>query len=90
MAGEVQVPLADNVETLEELQEFCEKNDTSAMLPDQVKKGQAKAENMARARRSYEESVALTRPADTELLANFMAYIKLEEVCQLGSRNAWF
>lgn len=74
----LQVPLLDNADTVKELHEFL---DGAPSVPaESVKKGQAKAQNMAQARQASEESVSNSKPADTELLANYMAYSKLEEV----------
>lgn len=81
----MQVPLLDSADTLTELQTYLASHKCPTELPEQVKKGHAKAQAMAQARLPSEQSVAPERPADTELLANYMAYIKLEEVSLLAS-----
>ena len=80
MASRVQVPLLDHAKTAEELQRFLGSAEGVQALPEQVKKGRARAEAMAEARQAHEAAVAEGKPADTDLLAAYMAYIKVEEV----------
>lgn len=80
MASKVQVPLLDNAQTAKELQQFLGSDSDSHNLPEQVKKGKANAQASAQARQASEEAVADGKPADMDLLAAYMAYIKLEEV----------
>jgi len=49
-------------------------------LPPPVVRARAKAAAAAAARRGHEAAVASGRPADADLLAAYMAYIRLEEV----------
>ena len=56
----------------------------AADMPEHVERARARAAAAAAARRAHEAAVAPERPADTDLLAAHMAYIKLEEV-----RPAW-
>ena len=74
----LQVPLLENSEALRQWAESS--NSTLQQLPDAVQKGYAKAQSMLEARREAETSVDASRPADTDLLAAYIAYIKLEEV----------
>lgn len=83
MASRVQVPLLDHAKTVEEFQHFLGSTEALQTLPEQVKKGQARAKGMAEARRVHEEAVSEGKPADTDLLAAYMAYIKIEEVSWL-------
>ena len=69
------MPLQDGEQTLSDAGLSVED------LPESVKQGYTKAQAMAQARAAHEAAVAPTRPADTELLAAYMAYIQLEEVC---------
>ena len=80
MASKVQVPLLDHAKTMEELQQFLGRVEGLQALPEQVKKGQARANAMAEARQAHEVAVTEGKPADTDLLAAYMAYIKVEEV----------
>ena len=77
MTGGVQVPLLDNASIWKELQQI---SGAVAEIPEPVRKGQARAQSMAQARTASEQSVAPDRPADTDLLAAYMAYVKIEEV----------
>ena len=74
----LQVPLLENSEALRHWAESS--NSTLQQLPDPVQKGYAKAQSMLEARKEAETSVDASRPADTDLLAAYIAYIKLEEV----------
>jgi hypothetical protein len=49
-------------------------------LPASVKQGYTKAQAAAKLRAASETAVNAARPADHDLLAAFMAYLKLEEV----------
>jgi hypothetical protein len=70
----------DGAQTVKDLGKYLGVEKPSATLPEQVKAGQAKAQKGAQARTALEASVSADRPADTELLANYMAYINYEEV----------
>ena len=48
-------------------------------MPDHVQKGYSKAQSAVAVRRASEAAVAAGKAADSELLAAYMAYIKLEE-----------
>lgn len=50
-----------------------------AQLPEHVQAGYSKAQSAVAVRRASEAAVAPGREADSELLAAYMAYIKLEE-----------
>ena len=86
----VQVPLAAGPETLVEYKAWQaehmateESNDAAPLqseLPVHVRKGYDKAQELVKMRRACEAAVAGDKAVDTELLAAFMAYIKLEEV----------
>lgn len=77
----VQVPLLDGPETLKEWNRLKGSAEGSTdSLPDGAKQGYQKAQGMVQSRLANEESVATSKPADTDLLTAYMAYIKLEEV----------
>lgn len=48
-------------------------------IPDHVQKGHSKAQSVVAVRRASEAAVAAGKVADSELLAAYMAYVKLEE-----------
>lgn len=79
MAGLLQVPLLDNGATAKELQMFLGGDNGTSKIPNDIRERQAEAQSMVEARRALEDSVAADKPADTELLANYMAYIRVEE-----------
>ena len=69
-----QVPLQNGEQTLTDAGLSIED------LPESVRQGYDKAQAMVQVRAAHEAAVASTKPADTELLAAYMAYIQLEEV----------
>lgn len=69
----------DGAQTVKDLGGHLGVEKPSAGLPEHVKAGQAKAQKAVQARGALEASVSSDRPADTELLANYMAYISYEE-----------
>ena len=76
------MPLADGDALLAALRawEACLPEGLAADMPEHVERARARAAAAAAARRAHEAAVAPERPADTDLLAAYMAYIKLEEV----------
>lgn len=53
--------------------------DEAWQAPAAVQQGYAKAQQAAELRQPYEESVAAGKPAGADLLAAYMAYVKVEE-----------
>ena len=48
-------------------------------MPEHIQKGYSKAQSAVAVRRASEAAVVAGKEANTELLAAYMAYIKLEE-----------
>jgi hypothetical protein len=48
-------------------------------MPEALRAAYDKAQHAAELRQPYEASVAAGRPADADLLAAYMAYVKVEE-----------
>jgi hypothetical protein len=81
--GRAQVPLAGGDAALAALAAWEARLPAGAAapeLPPHVERARAKAAAAAAARRGHEAAVAPGRPADADLLAAYMAYIRLEEV----------
>lgn len=76
----LQVPLLNGLETLHEYEQWQQQTAESARLPAHVRKGYDKAQDMVRLRQASEAAVADDKPVDTDLLAAYMAYIRVEEV----------
>ncbi len=53
--------------------------DEAWQVPAAVQQGYAKAQHAAELRQPYEESVAAGKPPGADLLAAYMAYVKVEE-----------
>lgn len=81
----MQAPLAKGPETLAEYTSWHAEHlpDESHELPQHVRKGYEKAQEMVKLRHACEAAVTDEKPVDTDLLAAYMAYIKLEEVINL-------
>ena len=77
------MPLLSGPDTLAKYQQWHAQSslhDSPAELPAHMRKGYDKAQAMVRLRQASEAAVAGDKPVDTDLLAAYMAYIKLEEV----------
>ena len=84
------VPLADAAQTLQGYRDWEAKLAGAAQppqIPDHVEQGFQKAQQDVSLRSQHEAMVAPDKPADENLLAAFLAYIKYEEVgiCQCTS-----
>lgn len=78
---QLQVPLQDGPSTLQQYTTWEQSLPATAQdLPASVKQGYTKAQAAAKLRAASETAVNAARPADHDLLAAFMAYLKLEEV----------
>lgn len=75
-----QVPLYGNSEVHAAHKEWegCQQNGQE--LPAHVEKAYQKAQEAVELRRAHEEAVAPGKEANADLMAAYMAYIKLEEV----------
>ena len=73
--GQMQVPLLTGPETL-----MAYKTRSGSEPPPTIKAGYDKAQAVAAARKDLETAVAAGKPADMDLLASYMAYVKLEQV----------
>eukprot|EP00887_Chlorella_sp_A99_P001390 scaffold8.g1390.t1 len=79
-ARQLQVPLADGGETLAAYEAWERGRDPAwPGLPDSLAREHRKADKAASLRAPYEEAVAAGKPADAELLAAYMAYVKVEQ-----------
>lgn len=81
------VPLADAAPTLQAYREWeasLQGDAHPVQVPDHVEQGFKKAQQAVSLRSEHEAMVAPDKPADENLLAAFLAYIKYEEVgiCQ--------
>jgi hypothetical protein len=78
---QLQVPLADGADTLAAYTawERDTRGEQGWQVPAVVQAGYAKAQHAAELRQPYEASVASGKPATADLLAAYMAYIKVEE-----------
>ena len=77
------VPLAAAAHTLQSYREWEAKLPGAAQpadIPDHVQQGFKKAQQAVNLRCEHEAMVAPDKPADENLLAAFLAYIKYEEV----------
>lgn len=70
-----QIPLLAGPATLAHYKEWARSEPPAA-----VKAGYDKAQAVATARKDVEVAVAAGKPADMDLLASYMAYVKLEQV----------
>ncbi|KAK9841647.1 hypothetical protein WJX74_009405 [Apatococcus lobatus] len=71
---QLQVPLLDGPSTLAYYKEWAHSDP-----PASVQAGYDKAQAVAAARKDLEIAVAAGKPADMDLLASYMAYVKLEQ-----------
>ncbi|KAL4858071.1 Squamous cell carcinoma antigen recognized by T-cells 3 [Chlorella vulgaris] len=78
---QLQVPLADGADTLAAYTawERDTRGEQGWQVPAVLQAGYAKAQHAAELRQPYEASVASGKPATADLLAAYMAYIKVEE-----------
>lgn len=77
----LQVPLIGNENSLEALENWEAELSKPQELPPHVRKQAEKAQAAAQQRQAHEHAVAPGREANEELLAAYMAYIRLEQVC---------
>lgn len=78
------VPLADAAHTLQGYRHWEAQLAGAAQppqIPNHVEQGFKKAQQAVSLRSEHEAMVAPNKPADENLLAAFLAYIKYEEVC---------
>lgn len=77
----MQVPLLDNEETLKAYESWEAEQSKPQSLPAHVRSQYEKAQAAVQQRHSHEEAVAPDKAANEELLAAYMSYIRLEQVC---------
>ena len=77
------VPLTEGPSTLQSYQDWEGSLPTAPQpfqVPAHVQQGYQKAQQAVGMRKQHEAMTAVDKPADEELLAAFLAYIKFEEV----------
>ena len=79
-----QVPLLNGPVTLTAYRDWAGSDPPAA-----VKAGYDKAQAVAATRKDLEVAVAAGKPADMDLLASYMAYVKLEQVKSYVSENSY-
>lgn len=80
---QLQVPLADAAQTMQAYKTWeasLPGAKQPAQVPSHVEQGFTKAQQAVSLRREHEAMVAPIKPADENLLAAFLAYVKYEEV----------
>ena len=75
------MPLLDNEETLKAYESWEAEQSKPQSLPAHVRSQYEKAQAAVQQRHSHEEAVAPDKAANEELLAAYMSYIRLEQVC---------
>ena len=76
----LQVPLADGADILGAYEAWEGGRQPSGWeLPEEVRREARRAAKGVQLRQPYEEAVAAGKPADADLLAAYMAYIKVEQ-----------
>jgi hypothetical protein len=77
----LQVPLLGNEGTLKAYESWEAEQSKPQSLPVHVRSQYEKAQAAVQQRKSHEEALAPDKAANEELLAAYMSYIRLEQVC---------